>query len=155
MTFIRSTRGTTPVIYQNDEIFEIGKAKIVCQAENDSALVIGAGVTLAEAMKAADLLKEHKISIRILDPFTVKPIDSEAIIKHAKACNGKVLTVEDHYLEGGLGEAVLAAVAQESGVTVRTLAVTEVPRSGPGDELLEMFGISANHIVKAVRELNE
>ncbi|XP_015760962.1 PREDICTED: transketolase-like protein 2 [Acropora digitifera] len=151
MTFIRSTRGTTPVIYQNDEIFEIGKAK----AENDSALVIGAGVTLAEAMKAADLLKEHKISIRILDPFTVKPIDSEAIIKHAKACNGKVLTVEDHYLEGGLGEAVLAAVAQESGVTVRTLAVTEVPRSGPGDELLEMFGISANHIVKAVRELNE
>ncbi|KAK2571235.1 Transketolase-like protein 2 [Acropora cervicornis] len=155
MTFIRSTRGTTPVIYQNDEIFEIGKAKIVCQAENDSALVIGAGVTLAEAMKAADLLKEHKISIRILDPFTVKPIDSEAIIQHAKACNGKILTVEDHYLEGGLGEAVLAAVAQESGVTVRTLAVTEVPRSGPGDELLEMFGISANHIVKAVRELNE
>lgn len=62
--------------------------------------MIGAGVTLAEAVKAADLLKEHKISIRILDPFTVKPIDSEAIIQHAKACNGKILTVEDHYLEG-------------------------------------------------------
>ncbi|XP_068714745.1 transketolase-like protein 2 [Montipora foliosa] len=153
MTFIRSTRGTTPVVYSNDQTFEIGKAKIVRQTEKDAALVIGAGVTLEEAMKAADQLAAEKIYIRILDPFTVKPIDKDTIIQNAKAVGGKIVTVEDHYLEGGLGEAVLAAVAEEKGVTVRIMAVKEVPRSGPGDELLELFGISANHIVKTVKEL--
>ncbi|XP_073229015.1 transketolase-like protein 2 [Porites lutea] len=153
MTFIRSTRGPTPVIYNNDEVFEIGKAKIVRETAKDSVLVVGAGATLDEALKAADELAKENINIRILDPFTIKPIDKEAIVQNAKAVGGKILTVEDHYLEGGIGEAVLAAVAEESGVTVRILAVKEIPRSGPGDALLDLFGISANHIVKAVKNI--
>lgn len=146
MTFIRATRGNTPVIYENNEVFEIGKAKIVRKSAGDKALVIGAGVTLIEALKAADKVK----TIRVLDPFTLKPLDKAAIIENAKAVGGKIITVEDHYVEGGIGEAVAAAVVNEPGLTVQMLAVRKIPRSGPGDKLLELYGISAADIVKAV-----
>ncbi|CAH3177338.1 unnamed protein product [Porites lobata] len=153
MTFIRATRGNTPVVYKNDEQFEIGKAKIVRESDKDSVLVIGAGVTLIEAIEAAKELEKEDIKIRIMDLFTMKPIDKEAIIQHAKACGGKILTVEDHYPEGGLGEAVIAVVAKEKGVIVETLAVREIPRSGPGDVLLDQYGIGARTIVKTVKSM--
>jgi len=151
--FIRVGRPATPVIYENNEEFKIGKAKIVVRSEKDSVLVIGAGVTLIEAMAAAENLAAEGIKIRVMDPFTVKPIDVGAIQEHAAACGGRVITVEDHYPEGGLGDAVLDAVATCRNVVVKKLAVNSVPRSGPPAALLEMFGISASHISKAVKEI--
>lgn len=151
--FIRTSRPNTPILYKNDEILQIGKAHILKKSANDKVLVIGAGVTLHEAIAAASELSKHSINIRVLDPFTVKPIDSEAIIANAKECGGRILTVEDHYPEGGLGEAVLSAVAEEKNITVKKLAVKEVPRSGPPSVLLEKYGISAKNIVNAVKQL--
>lgn len=149
--FIRTSRPANDVLYENDEIFEVGKAKILKESNEDKVLVIAAGVTLHEALKAAEELEKEDIHVRILDPFTVKPIDAEAIISSAKICNGNVVTVEDHYPEGGLGEAVLSALANERGILVKKLAVGRVPRSGPPDALLELFGINSKGIVEAVK----
>jgi len=151
--FIRTTRLATPVIYSNDEAFEIGKAKIVHQSDNDKVTVVGCAVTLVEAVKAYDELKKEGINIRVVDPFTIKPIDAETLIACAKATGGKVITVEDHYPEGGVGEAVAGALSEETGVSVHRLAVKELPRSGKPMELLEKYGISSSAIVKAVHKV--
>ncbi|XP_064633297.1 transketolase-like [Lineus longissimus] len=151
--FIRTSRPNTPVIYANDEVFEVGKAKVVRQSAKDKVTVIGSCVTLAEALKAADRLDQEETPIRVIDPFTIKPIDAGTIIANAKATGGRILTVEDHYPEGGIGEAVASAVAEESGIVVKRLAVREVPRSGEGMELMAKFGIDSEAIVKAVREM--
>ncbi|XP_041035472.1 transketolase-like protein 1 [Carcharodon carcharias] len=149
--FIRTSRPETAVIYPSDEEFEVGRAKIVLQKETDSALVIGAGITLHEALAAADQLANEGINIRILDPFTIKPLDAATIIANAKAVGGRIITVEDHYREGGLGEAVSAAVCSEPGIVVRRLAVSGIAWSAKPAELLDAFGISAGAIVTAVR----
>lgn len=151
--FIRTSRPATTILYKSDEVFQVGKAKIVKQSNKDKALVIGAGVTLHEALQAADILAASNVNVRVLDPFTVKPIDAEAIISHAKACGGNVVTVEDHYPEGGLGEAVLSALANERGVVVKKLAVNDVPRSGPPAALMKMFAIDSTAIIDAVQTL--
>jgi len=153
ITFLRASRPALPVIYGNNEQFQIGKAKIVRQSENDQVLVIGAGVTLYEAVKAADQLAESGVKIRVMDPFTIKPLDWTAVQNHSAACGGRVVTVEDHYPEGGLGDAVLASLATVRNTVVKKLAVNSVPRSGPPAELLEMFGISASHIVRACNDI--
>jgi len=153
ITFIRASRPALPVMYSNDEKFEIGKAKIVRQSNNDQVLVIAAGVTLYEAVKAADQLSASGINIRVMDPFTIKPLDWVAVQNNSAACGGRVVTVEDHYPEGGLGDSVLASLATVRNSVVKKLAVNGVPRSGPPAELLEMFGISANHIVKACNDI--
>jgi transketolase len=153
ITFTRTSRPATVMVYPNDEKFQVGKAKIVCQNQLDQVLVIGAGVTLHEALRAADILaKSHQTHIRILDPFTIKPIDKEAIVSNAIACQMRVVVVEEHYPEGGLGEAVLSALAGHNAKFVH-LAVREVPRSGPPNVLLEKYGISAKDIVNAVNKL--
>ncbi|KAL0275399.1 UNVERIFIED_CONTAM: hypothetical protein PYX00_003255 [Menopon gallinae] len=151
--FIRTSRPATPVLYNNNEVFEIGKAKIIKQSGDDKVLIIGAGVTLLEALDAANELEKSNIRVRVLDPFTVKPLDEQAVITHAKKCSGRVLTVEDHYPEGGLGEAVLSALAGERDIITKRLAVREVPRSGPPNALLEKYGINSKAIVSAVKEL--
>ena len=115
--------------------------------------VIGAGVTLHEALAAAEAGPQYKMSIRMLDPFTIKPLDRKLILDSARATKGRILTVEDHYYEGGIGEAVSAAVVGEPGVTVTRLAVSQVPRSGKPAELLKMFGIDKDAIVQAVKGL--
>ncbi|XP_014233581.1 transketolase isoform X2 [Trichogramma pretiosum] len=148
--FIRTSRPTTPVIYKNDEPLAIGKGKLVLKHDNDQALVIGAGITLHESIKAADIVAKMSINVRVIDPFTVKPIDKELIIEHARACGGKIVVVEDHYMQGGLGEAVLEAVAEEAGIVVRKVAVKEMPRSGKPDELLRRYGIDAESIAKQI-----
>lgn len=153
ITFIRASRPALPVIYNNDEQFQIGKAKIVKQSDNDQVLVIGAGVTLYEAVKAAEQLAATGVNIRVMDPFTIKPLDWAAVQNHSAACGGRVVTVEDHYPEGGLGDAVLASLATVRNTVVKKLAVNAVPRSGPPAELLEMFGISASHIVRACNDI--
>jgi len=151
--FIRTSRPNTAVLYKNDEPFQVGKAKIVRKSANDKVLVIGAGVTVHEALKAADQLKSAGIDIRVMDPFTLKPLDCAAIIANAKETGGRIVTVEDHYPEGGLGEAVLSAVALEKNIIVKKLAVPRIPRSGPPDVLLDMFGINHRAIVGAVQEI--
>lgn len=151
--FIRTSRPATAILYKNDETLAIGKAKVVKSSAKDQALVIGAGVTLHEAIKAADELAKSGINVRVIDPFTIKPIDAQTIIKNAKEVNGRIVTVEDHYAQGGLGEAVQSAVALEKNIIVKKLAVPEVPRSGPPSVLLDNYGISARNIVAAVQEI--
>ncbi|XP_018306430.1 transketolase-like protein 2 isoform X1 [Mycetomoellerius zeteki] len=151
--FIRTSRPATAVLYKNDETFIVGKAKVIKSSAKDQVLVIGAGVTLHEAIKAADELAKVGINIRVIDPFTIKPIDAQTIIKNAKEAGGRIVTVEDHYAEGGLGEAVQSSVALEKNVIVKKLAVLEVPRSGPSTVLLENYGISARNIVATVQEI--
>lgn len=152
MCFIRTTRPKTAVIYTAEENFVIGQAKVIRQSAVDKVTVIGAGVTLHEALVAAEELSQQGIFIRVIDLFTIKPLDAVTIIQSAKATGGQIITVEDHYREGGIGEAVCAAISREPDIVVRQLAVTEVPRSGKPSELLDMFGISARHIIAAVKD---
>ncbi|MGD0842316.1 MAG: transketolase [Candidatus Acidiferrales bacterium] len=149
--YIRTSRPKTPVLYANDEKFPIPGLKVLRKSADDRATVIAAGVTLYEALKAADLLKAKGIAIRVIDLYCIKPLDTAALVEHARATGGRIVTVEDHYPEGGIGEAVLAALA-EAGVAVQgvRLAVDRIAHSGHAAELLETFGISANHIVAAV-----
>lgn len=149
--FIRTSRPETAVIYSPGEKFEVGQAKVVRQSDSDKVTVIGAGVTLHEALTAADELAKEGINIRVIDPFTIKPLDADTIISSARATGGRIITVEDHYREGGLGEAVCGAVAEEPTILVQRLAVSHVPQSGKPTELLHMFGISAKSIVTAVK----
>lgn len=151
MVYIRTSRPATLSVYPNNEPFQIGKGKVVRESGNDQCLLIGAGITLHECLKAHDALKAEGIAVRVFDPFCIKPIDAEGIIANAKACGGKIVTVEDHYPEGGLGEAVSGAISMESGMRVKRLAVTGLPRSGPSAALLEMFGVSSKHIIDAVK----
>lgn len=151
--FVRTSRPATAVIYENEEPFAVGKGKVVKSSPKDQVLVVGAGVTLYEALKAADELSKVGVNVRVIDPFTIKPLDAQLIVKNAKEVGGRIVTVEDHYAEGGLGEAVLSAVALEKNVVVKKLAVTEVPRSGPPNVLLDKYGINANKIVVAVQEI--
>ncbi|XP_076133211.1 transketolase-like protein 2 [Alosa pseudoharengus] len=149
--FIRTSRPETAVLYAPDEKFEIGHAKVVRQSDSDRVTVIGAGVTLHEALTAADQLAGEGVNIRVIDPFTIKPLDARTIVSNARKTGGRIITVEDHYKEGGLGEAVLAAVAEEPGIVVQCLAVSRVAQSAKPQELLDMFGISAKGIVTAVK----
>ncbi|MDH4066685.1 MAG: transketolase, partial [Acidobacteriota bacterium] len=147
--YMRTTRPKTPVIYENDESFPIGGLKVLRQSDADVATVVGAGVTLFEALKAYDLLKAEGLSIRVIDLYSIQPIDAQALI-NAGLDTERIITVEDHYIVGGIGDAVARAVAG-AGLAVTRLAVGEIPRSGKPDELIEKYGISARAIVEAVR----
>lgn len=110
-------------------------------------------MTLHEALKAAETVESTwGINVRVMDPFTIKPIDDGAIRAHAKECNNKIVVVEDHYPEGGLGEAVASVIASESNIVMRHLAVREVPRSGPPQALLDKYRIDANAIVEVIKK---
>jgi len=147
--YIRTTRPKTAILYSNDEQFPIGGSKILRKSANDRVTVIGAGITVHEALKAAAILEKESIAIRILDAYSVKPIDAKGILAASKETVGRIVVVEDHYEEGGLGDAVLEAVGNQA--TVTHLAVHEIPRSGPADALMEKYGISSGHIVAAVK----
>jgi transketolase len=148
--YIRSSRPKTAVLYSNEEQFPIGGSKTLRKSANDRATVIAAGITVHEALKAASKLEADGILIRVIDAYSVKPIDADGILAAAKATGGRVIVVEDHYEEGGLGDAVLEAVGDQAKVV--KLAVHEIPRSGPPDTLIEKYGISSNHIVSSVKE---
>ena len=149
--YMRTSRPKTPVIYGPDEQFELGGLKVLRQSAADVATVIGAGVTVFEALKAYDELQKQGVNIRVVDLYSLQPIDATALVQCAEATKGRLITVEDHYRAGGIGDAVATAVAG-SGYTVRRLAVSEIPRSGTPEQLLDRYGISAPHIVAAVRE---
>lgn len=150
--YIRTSRPKTAVIYENDAEFKIGQARVVRKSDSDAITIATGGVTLFEALKAADTLKGEGINIRVLDLFTIKPIDQDALIKNGTETGNLLLTVEDHYPEGGLGDAVASAVAA-SGIRVHKMAVVGVPHSGPADALLAEFGIDGNSIAERVRKL--
>jgi transketolase len=150
ISFMRTTRGNTAVIYGADEQFPVGGSKVV--REGDDVTIIGAGITLHEALKAADALAKEDVSARVIDLYSVKPIDAEGLKQAVQATDGRVLVVEDHWPEGGLGEAVLAALAGEELRFVH-LAVREMPGSGKPEELLAAAKIDANAIVQAARQL--
>lgn len=151
--FIRTSRPNTAVIYANNHKFEVGKANVVRSSDKDQVLLIGSGITLYEALAAATELEKSGVKARVLDPFTIKPLDQAAVIENAKACGGRIVVVEDHYREGGLGEAVMHAVAEQPRIVVKHLAVDRVPRSGPPTVLIDTFGLSARHVVKAVGDV--
>jgi transketolase len=151
MAYMRTSRPKTEIIYGLDEKFPVGGSKMLHQSASDAATVVAAGVTVFEARKAYQQLKGEGINIRVIDAYSVQPIDAETLIAAGKATNGIVITVEDHYAVGGLGDAVAEAVAP-AGLAVHRLAVRELPRSGQPDELLDRYGISAKHIVEAIRQ---
>jgi transketolase len=152
VSFLRTSRPKMPVSYANEEEFPIGGAKVRKQAAGDKVTVVAAGVTLAEAIKAADALAKEGIGITVIDAYSVKPLGSDVIKAAAAKTNNLVITVEDHYPEGGLGDAVAGELSVE-GVRVHKLAVRELPHSGKPEELLAKYGIDAAAIVKKVKSL--
>merc|ERR1712223_2234507 len=153
--YIRLSRPATEIIYDNEEEFAIGKAKIIKKSDKDCVLVIAAGITMSQAVPAVEQLAAKGINARLMDPFTVKPIDAEAILSNAKECGGRILVVEDHYPEGGIGDAVSEVVCEKRDFVVKKMCVREVPRSGPPMVLLEKFGIGTNCIIKGVEEMKD
>ncbi|MGH9349822.1 MAG: transketolase [Vicinamibacterales bacterium] len=147
--YMRTSRPKTPVIYRPDEPFEIGGLKVVRESPGDVATVVGAGITLFEALEAYDELKAGGTSIRVIDLYSLQPVDAATLLRCARETGGRIITVEDHYASGGIGDAVASAVAS-GGFTVERLAVREIPRSGKPEELIDRYGISARHIVQAV-----
>jgi len=152
IAFLRTSRPKTPVIYNNDEQFPIGGAKVLRQSGGDKVTVVAAGVTLNEALKAADALKNDGIGITVVDAYCIKPLGKDVILSAARATNNTVITVEDHYAEGGLGDAVAGELSVE-GVKVHKLAVRELPHSGKPEELLAKYGIDSAAIVKKVKSI--
>jgi transketolase len=149
--YLRTSRPKTPVIYGPEETFPIGGCKVLRRSSGDVATVIAAGVTLFEALAAHDQLRQEGVAIRVIDLYSVQPLDEDTLRQAAANTQGRLITVEDHYSGGGIGDAVAGATSGSA--TVRKLAVREIPRSGQPGELLDRFGISAAHIVAAVREL--
>ena len=153
IVFLRTLRPNTPVIYGPEEEFEVGGSKVIRSSENDNVTIVGIGVTVHEALEAAATLEEEGISARVIDAYSVKPIDADTLQAAAEA-TGRIITVEDHFPEGGLGDAVLAALAEkDEHPHVLKLAVREMPRSGKPDELMNAYGIDAEHIAAAARQL--
>ena len=153
IAYLRSGRPKQPVIYNNNEKFEIGRAKVLRQSKDDVVTVVAGGVTLTEALKAYEGLKQQGVAIRVIDLFSVRPVDTETLLKAAAATNNTIITIEDHYPAGGLGDAVAEAVGPE-GVKLYRLAVREVPHSGKADELLAKYNINAQAIINQVHALS-
>jgi transketolase len=153
IVFLRTLRPNTPVIYDADEEFEIGGSRVLRSTVTDDVTIVASGVTVHEALEAAETLAEEDIGARVIDLYSIKPIDAETLQAAAEA-TGRIVTVEDHFPDGGVGDAVLAALA-EKGEQARVvkLAVTDMPHSGKPDELLSAFGIDAAHIADAARQL--
>ncbi len=156
ITYMRTTREKTPIVYDKGESFPIGGSKVVRGGSNkDRATIVAAGITLHEALKAVDVLAHEDIPVRVIDLYTVKPIDAETLADAARATQGRIVVVEDHWVEGGIGDAVLAALAEKGfrDLHYRHLAVRKMPGSGKPPEMLDDAGISTVHIVRAVKAL--
>jgi transketolase len=134
-------------------IYFIYLLKIIVESSNDACTIVASGVTLHEAVKASETLKAAGKAVRVIDAFTVKPIDRDTILKSVNATHNRLIVVEDHYAEGGLGEAVMAALADQTDIKIIHLSVLEVARSGKAAELLSKYGIDAQHIANAVEKL--
>jgi transketolase len=153
ISYIRTLRPNTEVIYGPDEEFPIGGSRVVRSSDEDDVAIVAAGITVREALEAADTLADEGVRVRVIDAYSIKPIDTETLREAAEA-TGRVITVEDHWPEGGLGEAVLSAFAElDDAPAVVKLAVRGMPGSGKPDELLREAGIDAEAIAAAARQL--
>ncbi|HEX2044549.1 MAG TPA: transketolase [Gaiellaceae bacterium] len=154
IVYLRTTRAASPVLYGPDEEFPIGGSRVLRSSDDDEVAIVAAGITVHEALAAADALAEEGIAARVVDCYSVKPLDAATLRAAADATGGRVVTVEDHWPEGGLGEAVLAALAgAEEPARVTVLAVSGMPGSGKPAELLAAAGIDAEHIAAAARSV--
>jgi transketolase len=155
VSYMRTTRGAYPVLYDTGESFPVGGAKVLRSSGEDQVTLVGAGVTLHECLAAADQLEQEGISARVIDLYSVKPVDTATLAGAAAATGGRLVVAEDHHPEGGLGSAVLDALtgAGRTELAVAHLAVREMPGSGTPAELLDSAGISASHIAAAARSL--
>jgi transketolase len=155
LTYLRTTRGAYPVLYPADESWRVGGSKVVWSSSEDDVTLVGAGVTLHECLSAAEQLLDDGIRARVIDLYSVKPVDIDTLLAAAGATKGRFVLVEDHHPEGGLGCAVLDALtaAGHAELHVRHLAVRELPGSGSSRELLDAAGISAGHVTAAARAL--
>ncbi len=151
IVYIRTTRGGTPVLYDTKEVFPIGGSKVLKESDNDIVTVVTAGITVHQALEAYEQLKKENILIRIIDLYSIKPMDEETLAAAAKVSKA-IITVEDHFPEGGIGEAVRSALAMDP-VCVHSLAVRKRPKSGKPDQLLDFENISKDAIVRKVKEL--
>jgi len=155
VVYMRTTREKLPTLYSPDEKFSVGGSRVVKQSDHDQLTVVGAGITLHEALKAYDQLQQDNITIRVIDAYSVKPIDEETLFAASEDAGNKFITVEDHWPEGGLGDAVLSAFSQRDGELpeIVKLAVQSMPCSGTPAQLIEEAGISAHHIVEATKAI--
>ncbi len=152
IVYIRTTRMKTEAVYPADEAFTVGGLKVPRASAGDRLTIVAAGITLHEALAAHDELRAAGIPVRVVDLYSVKPVDADGLLAAARATGNTLVTVEDHYAEGGIGDAVSAAVAG-AGVIVHRLAVREIPRSGAPRKLLERYGIGRQAIVTKAREI--
>jgi transketolase len=154
ISYLRTLRPATPVLYGPDEEFAIGGSRVLRSSEDDEVALIAAGITVHEALKAADALAAEGVAARVIDLYSIKPLDADTLRAAAEATGGRLVTVEDHWPEGGLGDAVIAALADtDEPPRVVKLAVNGMPRSGRPEELLAAAGIDAEHIAAAARRL--
>jgi transketolase len=155
ISYIRTTRGAYPVVYEPGEAFEVGGSKVLRSSGRDGVTLIGAGVTLHSCLEAADQLASDGIGARVIDCYSVKPVDDATLAESAAATSGRVVVAEDHHPEGGLGSAVMASLLGngQPNLQVAHLAVRGMPGSGTGAELMAWAGIDAGHIAAAAREL--
>jgi transketolase len=155
ISYMRTTRGAYPVLYPTGEAFPVGGSKVLRSGEQDQVTLVGAGVTLHECLRAADTLAEKGIAARVIDCYSIKPLDAATLTAAADATSGRILVAEDHHPEGGLGSAVADALlaAGQQNLSIVHLAVREIPGSGSGAELLAWAGIDADHIAAAARRL--
>src|SRR5258706_353788 len=153
IVYMLTTRGAYPTIYGPSETFKVGGAKVVRQSPKDRVTLIGAGVTLHNCLAAADALAKKKIAVRVIDLYSVKPVDVTTLREAARVTKGKFVIVEDHYPEGGIGAAVMEALAADGGLHVAHLAVKGLPTSGKPEELMNAAGIGSRQIIAAATKL--
>ncbi len=151
MAYLRTSRPKTPVIYGNDDVFAVGGSKVLLSSASDVITIATAGVTVFEALRAAETLAGEGIGVRVIDLYSVKPVDAETVLAAGRE-TGLILTVEDHYSAGGIGDAVCEVVAPH-GIRVDRVAVPGVPRSGTPEELMDINGLSARALTETVRRL--
>lgn len=152
ISYLRTTRMETPIRYAHDEEFTIGGSKILKQSKKDVACIVAAGVTVVEALKAYELLAQENTYISVIDAYSIKPLDAQTIAAVTHASGKRIITVEDHYRQGGLGSAVVDALCNE-GFTIKRLAVDELSRSGTPQELLHNARIDSAAIIAQVRAI--
>jgi len=150
--YIRTTRAKTKLIYDNDERFEAGDFKVLRESKKDRVVLAGAGITLHECLKAHETLIKKRISSAVIDLYCIKPFNAKKCLDFVKKHGKRILVVEDHYKEGGIGE-MISSELKNSGIEIECLFVKKIPHSGKKEELLEKYGIDGQAIVKTVKQI--
>jgi len=152
ISYMKSTRADVPVLYDANEKFPLGGCKVLRSSKNDRACIVTAGITVHEALKAHDILQKAGIAVSVIDLYSIKPLDHATLTTIGKASNNTIITVEDHYPEGGLGEAVTTALVN-NGLRIHSRAVTQIPRSGSPEDLMALMKIDATGIVELITKI--